>query len=71
MNIFCYRNVHPSDLRCDFRTRLGKRGFSDQMTQRLLGHESLSTTYIYTEADLEVVELARKALDKEIQENLN
>lgn len=58
-------HVRLRDLRRDFRTRLGKSGFSDQMAQRILGHEKPDTTYIYAEADIEVAKLAADALDKE------
>lgn len=60
-------DVRLRDLRRDFRTRLARAGYSDQLAQRLLGHESPDTTFIYTEADLASVYLANDALNKEIE----
>ena len=55
------------DLRRNFRTRLGKMGFSDDLTQRLLGHEQRQMTYHYAEADLEAVKQAKRLLDQNLQ----
>lgn len=51
------------DLRRNFRTRLGKIGFSDDLAQRILGHEQRQMTYLYAEADIETVKQAKKLLD--------
>ena len=56
-----------NDLRRNFRTRLGKMGFSDDLAQRLLGHEQRQMTYHYAEADIEAVKQAKKLLDKHLQ----
>ncbi len=55
------------DLRRNFRTRMGKLGFSDNLTQRLMGHEHLQMTFDYTEADIEAVQQAKQLLDKNLQ----
>ncbi|MCY7347617.1 MAG: tyrosine-type recombinase/integrase [Pyrinomonadaceae bacterium] len=60
-------NLRLRDLRRNFRTRLGRMGFSDDLTQRLLGHEQRQMTYHYAEADIEVVKQAKKLLDKNIK----
>ena len=56
-------NLRLRDLRRNFRTRLGKMGFSDDLAQRLLGHEQHQMTYHYAEADIETVRQAKKLLD--------
>ena len=59
-------DIRLRDLRRDFRTRLARMGYSDQLAQRLLGHETESKmTYHYTEADLQAVYLANEMLDKQ------
>ncbi len=55
------------DLRRNFRTRMGKLGFSDNLTQRLMGHEHLQMTFNYTEADREAVKQAKQLLDENLQ----
>ncbi len=60
-------NLRLRDLRRNFRTRLGKMGFSDDLTQRLLGHEQRQMTYHYAEANIEVVKQAKKLLDKNLK----
>lgn len=55
------------DLRRNFRTRMGKLGFSDNLTQRLMGHEHLQMTFDYTEADIEAVQQAKQLLDKKLK----
>ena len=52
------------DLRRNFRPRLGKMGFSDDLAQRILGHEQRQMTYHYAEADIEAVRQAKKLLDE-------
>lgn len=52
------------DLRRNFRTRLGKLGYSDNLAQRIMGHEHLQMTFDYTEADIEAVLQAKKLLDE-------
>ena len=54
------------DLRRNFRTRLGKMGFSDDLAQRILGHEQRQMTYHYAEADIETVLQAKKLLDSNL-----
>lgn len=55
------------DLRRNFRTRMAKLGFSDNLTQRLMGHEHLQMTFHYTEADREAVLQAKNLLDKNLK----
>lgn len=55
------------DLRRNFRTKLGKMGYSDNLAQRLMGHEHLQMTFHYTEADVEAVLQAKQLLDKNLQ----
>ena len=60
-------NLRLRDLRRNFRTRLGKMGFSDDLAQRLLGHEQRQMTYHYAEADIEAVRQAKRLLDKNLK----
>lgn len=55
------------DLRRNFRTKLGKMGYSDNLAQRIMGHEHLQMTFHYTEADVEAVLQAKQLLDKNLQ----
>jgi site-specific recombinase XerD len=56
-------DIRLRDLRRDFRTRLARAGYSDQLAQRLMGHESAETTFHYTEADMQAVFLAGDVLN--------
>jgi integrase len=59
-------NLRLRDLRRDFRSRLARLGYSDQLAQRLLGHANDSKmTYYYLEADMEAVLQAKTLLDKQ------
>jgi integrase len=59
-------NLRLRDLRRDFRSRLARLGYSDQLAQRLLGHANDSKmTYYYLEADREAVMQAKALLDKQ------
>lgn len=55
------------DLRRNFRTKLGKMGYSDNLAQRIMGHEQLQMTFHYTEADVEAVLQAKQLLDKNLR----
>lgn len=57
--------IRLRDLRRDFRTRLARAGYSDQLASRLLGHSTSNTTYHYTEADLAAVYLANDILNSQ------
>lgn len=57
---------HPirlRDLRRSYRTRLEKRGVSQLLAQKLLGHSTAQMSYNYLAIDKEAIDLARTAID--------
>lgn len=60
-------NLRLRDLRRNFSTRLSKLGYSDDLRQRLLGHEYHQMIFVYTEADIEAVLQAKQLLDQNLQ----
>ena len=45
------------------RVHVAHKNFSDDLAQRILGHEQRQMTYHYAEADIETVLQAKKLLD--------